>query len=135
MAFNGGGGSSRHIMLGLSWPCMCICWGGMCIFLTIPGLCCLEANCVSCQHLQGYSTLCVCWIEVCGLFGNYVIVSGHVKDFYVWSHLIYLVHVCHQVVKSLRCLPLGNYTWFPTKFGVFKRLSPKTLDHGSFTSE
>ena len=28
-----------------------------------------EVGCVACQHLLGYSTLCVCWIGVCRLFG------------------------------------------------------------------
>ena len=40
-------------------PYMCMCWGGMCIVLTIPWLWYIGAGCVGCQHLLGYSTLCV----------------------------------------------------------------------------
>ena len=54
---------------GLAGPCMCMSWGGICILWTIMGLWCLGDGCVGCQHLLGYSTLCVCWIGVCGLFG------------------------------------------------------------------
>ena len=39
--------------------------GGMCIVLSITGLCCLGARHVGWQHLQGCSTLYVCWIGVC----------------------------------------------------------------------
>ena len=66
----GGGGFLEYIGCWiLIGPCMCKCWGGMRIVLTIPELSCLGAGCVSCRHLWGCSILYVCWVGVCGLFG------------------------------------------------------------------
>ena len=61
-----------------------MCWGGMCIISTVSGLSFLGADCVGCQHLLGYITLCGCWIGACGLFGILLVVSGDVETFYVW---------------------------------------------------
>ena len=57
---------------------MCMCWGGMCIVLTISGLWCLGAGFVGCRHLLGYNTLCVGYLVYC------FVVSWYTKAFYVW---------------------------------------------------
>ena len=68
---------------------MCMCWGNMCIVLIGPELWCLGASCVGCQHLLGYSTLCVCWFGVCGLFG--------------------ILFCCIELCEGLLCV--GGYRW------------------------
>ena len=61
------GTARNHNLLGLSWAMDVHVLGGTCI--NHSRIMMSLAGCVGSWQLQGYSTMCVCWIGVCGLFG------------------------------------------------------------------
>ena len=63
------GGPSIHNMSGLSSAMHLHVLGRHVHCINHVGIVMLGVGCGGCLHLLWYSTLCVCWIRMCGLFG------------------------------------------------------------------